>query len=113
MTTNFALKLLLIISIVLQSFTAVSATVEFHQLSEDHVHISHDIKYESSASIDNEREHDLGDCHEFGHCSGNHTSWILVRASFQNLSLDNSHIHDNFTFQPTRISNILYRPPKA
>jgi hypothetical protein len=110
---NIALKILLIISIVLQSFVAVSASMETHQLDVDHLQTIHDHEADHSPQLDSDNEHDIEDCHHCGHCSGNHTSWILVKAFAPNLSLNNSHNFNNLISLPLSISTRLYRPPIA
>ncbi len=113
MNTNIALKILLIISIVLQSFVAVSASMESHQLDVEHLQTIHDHDTDHSPQLDKDNEHDIEDCHHCGHCSGNHTSWILVKTFTPNLSLNHSHNFKKLTLMPLGISTRLYRPPIA
>ncbi|WP_286219632.1 hypothetical protein [Thalassotalea agarivorans] len=113
MNTNIALKILLIISIVLQSFVAVSTSMENHQLDVEHLQTIHDHETDHSPQLDKDNEHDIEDCHHCGHCSGNHTSWILVKAFTPNLSLNHSHNFNKITLLPLGISTRLYRPPIA
>lgn len=113
MNINVALKILLIISIVLQSFVAVSASTETHQLDVEHLQSIHDHEADHSPQLDSDNEHDIEDCHHCGHCSGNHTSWILVKAFTPNLSLNNSHNFDKLISLPLGTSTRLYRPPIA
>ena len=78
---NVALKILLVVSIVLQSLTAVvSATPENHQIDIEHLQIQHDHADDRNVSNDNvgDEQHNEKDCHHCGHCSGSHLSWILV-----------------------------------
>jgi hypothetical protein len=110
LNTNVALKILIIISIVLQSIVAVTATLETHQLDVEHLQTIHDHQTDHS---DNDKEHDVDDCHHCGHCSGNHISWILVEAFAPSLSLNHSHNFNKVTLRPLGISNRLYRPPIA
>jgi hypothetical protein len=66
--------MLLVISIVLQSLTAVaSSTSENHQIDIEHLQTQHD-------NVGDE-QHNEKDCHHCGHCSGSHLSWILVSNS--------------------------------
>ncbi|MCF2849847.1 hypothetical protein NH514_15265 [Pseudoalteromonas sp. ACER1] len=113
MNTNVLLKILLIISIVFQSFVAVSATLETHQLDVEHLQTIHDHEAEHSPQLDSDKEHDIEDCHHCGHCSGNHTSWILVKAFLPSLPLNHSHDFNKIIFLPLGISTRLYRPPTA
>lgn len=81
---NVALKILLVVSIVLQSLTAVvSATPENHQIDIEHLQIQHDHADDRNVSNDNvgDEQHNEKDCHHCGHCSGSHLSWILVSNS--------------------------------
>jgi hypothetical protein len=75
-----AFKLLLVLSIVLQSLTAVSATSQKHQIDFEHLQTQHDHQDDlkrSDVNLD-EEGHDVHDCHHCGHCSGSHLSWILT-----------------------------------
>ena len=74
--------MLLVVSIVLQSLTAVaSATSENHQFDLEHLQTQHDHESDSKAFDDNTDDsgHDIKDCHHCGHCSGSHLSWISVK----------------------------------
>ncbi|TRX57964.1 hypothetical protein [Thalassomonas sp. M1454] len=113
MNINIALKILLIISIALQSFVAVSASMETHQLDVEHLQTVHDHEKEHSPKLDNDNEHDMDDCHHCGHCSGNHTSWILLKAFAPSLSLNHSQNFNNLILLPLGISYRIYRPPIA
>ncbi|TAP35074.1 hypothetical protein EYR97_10410 [Alteromonas sp. KUL42] len=113
MNTKVAVKILLIISIVLQSLFAVSATMESHQLDVEHLQTVHDHQTDHSSKADNDKDHDMEDCHHCGHCSGNHTSWILTKVFASNLSLNHPHDFNRLTLSPLGISNRLYRPPIA
>ena len=78
---NVVLKMLLVVSIVLQSLTAVvSATSENHQIDIEHLQTQHDHADDRNALNDNtdDEQHDVKDCHHCGHCSGSHLSWILI-----------------------------------
>lgn len=111
MNTNVALKILLLISIALQSFIAVSASTETHQLDVEHLQIIHD--HGNDHVSQNDEGHDIDDCHHCGHCSGNHTYWIFVKAYTPNLSSNNSHNFQDLASSPLGVSNRLYRPPIA
>lgn len=81
---NVALKILLVVSIVLQSLTAVvSATPENHQIDIEHLQTQHDHADDRNVLNDNtdDEQHDVKDCHHCGHCCGSHLSWILVSNS--------------------------------
>ncbi|WP_133471314.1 hypothetical protein [Paraglaciecola marina] len=111
MNTNVAIKMLLIILIVLQSVVAVSATLETHQLDVEHLQSVHDHK--ADHLVQSDQEHDLDDCHHCGHCSGNHTNWIMATVFLLNLSLNHSQNFDKLTLSTLGISSKLYRPPIA
>ena len=113
MNTHVALKILLILSILLQSFVAVSATMETHQLDAEHLQTIHDHENDHTAQSKQapSEEHDIDDCHHCGHCSGNHTCWIILKAFSANLSLKNSHKFHPLALIPDGVSNRLYRPP--
>ena len=81
MNHNVVLKMLLVVTIVLQSLTAVaSSTSENHQIDIGHLQTQHDHADDRNALNDNadDEQHNESDCHHCGHCSGSHLSWILV-----------------------------------
>ena len=114
MFSNVAIKVLLIVSIVLQSLTAVaSATNENHQIDVEHIQVKHDHnsdQIESGKLLDAEG-HDVKDCHHCGHCSGSHLSWILVKgiSNLHELPTVNEFPYD--FIQPIQLSETISRPP--
>ena len=72
--------MLLVVSIVLQSLTAVaSATYDSYQIDIEHLQTQHDHNNDLAGLNDQaDGEHDIKDCHHCGHCSGSHLSWILT-----------------------------------
>ena len=74
-------SLVLIIVIVLQSFSAIADASETHQLDVNHLQTehSHSDDVNVSTDISSTTEHDIEDCHHCGHCSGSHLAWILVK----------------------------------
>lgn len=111
---NVALKFMLIISIVLQSFTAVaSATTDAHQVDFQHLQTVHDhaddiqlVKQDKAPG-----EHDIKDCHHCGHCSGSHLSWVLVK----NMEMSFNALHAKAPLfmieQPISFLDAIFRPP--
>ena len=75
------LSLLLVISIVLQSFLAVADAEKPHQINTQHLQTEHVHEYDHeslnrSLSDSPNGEHNTNDCHHCGHCQGSHTQWI-------------------------------------
>ncbi len=87
--------------------------METHQLDVEHLQTIHDHQTDHAPQLENDKEHDMDDCHHCGHCNGNHSSWILVKAFAANLSLHHSNNFNKLTLLPLGISNRLYRPPIA
>ena len=84
MNLSFALRIILVLSIVLQSISSIaSETSENHQIDIEHLQTQHDHADDRNALNDNadDDEHNEKDCHHCGHCSGSHLSWILVSNS--------------------------------
>lgn len=108
---NIAMKILILLSIVLQSFFAVSSNLDLHQLDVEHLQIVHN--HEANHSDLNVQEHDLDDCHHCGHCSGNHSSWIFVKTFTKIPFLTHSNTFFNIEILPLGIPKRLYRPPIA
>ena len=80
MNRNFAVKILLILAIVLQSFNAVSALLYAHQVDAQHLETVHDHASDTKSVIEDQvtdagdDDHNINDCHHCGHCSGSHFS---------------------------------------
>ncbi len=76
MNRNFAVKILLILAIVLQSFNAVSALLYAHQVDAQHLETVHDHASDKKSVAENQvtdaddDDHNINDCHHCGHCSG-------------------------------------------
>lgn len=111
--SKVALRILLILSIVLQSFIAVSATVDTHQLDVEHMQTTHDHAEDGqnqsdSTEIDN---HNIDDCHHCGHCSGSHLSWVVCKTFNSNINLIGKQQFHRLDFFPVGIATSIYRPP--
>jgi hypothetical protein len=106
--------MLLVISIVLQSLTAVaSSTSENHQIDIEHLQTQHDHADDRNALNDNlgEEQHSEKDCHHCGHCSGSHLPLILVSNSN---ALSKLKIYNKTPYQFDQTSTFLeaiHRPP--
>jgi len=110
-----ALKLLLIVSIVLQSITAVaSATSQSHQIDIEHIQTQHDHQSDFKIFDDNSDEkagHDIKDCHHCGHCSGSHLSWILIN-NINNSTKLFTYTNIPYQFNQTKeFLDAILRPP--
>lgn len=71
------LRLLLVVSIVLQSFIAVADVEKPHQVNAQHLQTIHSHDVDNIGHTDNlDSEHNIEDCHHCGHCQGTHTQWI-------------------------------------
>jgi hypothetical protein len=109
-----ALKLLLIVSIVLQSITAVaSATSQSHQIDIEHLQTQHDHSDDLSNNAEEigEDDHDIKDCHHCGHCSGSHLSWILISNSNSATKLYNNNLIPYQFDQTKEFLDAILRPP--
>ncbi|QBY05914.1 hypothetical protein E2K93_16770 [Thalassotalea sp. HSM 43] len=114
MNFTVALKILLVVSIVLQSFTTVvSATSQSHQVDVEHLQTQHDHQDDLNTFNDNTRDehHDVNDCHHCGHCSGTHMSWILVNNLISDIKLYNFNQPPYQFSQTDEILSIILRPP--
>ncbi|TYK66809.1 hypothetical protein [Colwellia echini] len=116
MNSTVALRIILVISIVIQSLTAVaSATSESHQIDIEHLQTQHDHANDRSHSNDNAtgEPHNEKDCHHCGHCSGSHLSTILVNDSN---SFDKLKVINKTPYQVEETNSFLeaiFRPPIA
>ena len=119
MNRNFAVKILLILAIVLQSFNAVSALLDAHQVDAQHLETVHDHASDTKIVAENQvtdvgdDDHNINDCHHCGHCSGSHFSWVLVKAYSPNIAFVNSGKILKEGASPFRTSGFIYRPPIA
>lgn len=105
--------MLLILSIVLQSFVAVSATVDTHQLDVEHMQTAHDHADDGKKHLNSPESvnHDIDDCHHCGHCSGSHISWVASKTFNSNIDLKGQHQFHRLDFFPTGVTTSIYRPP--
>ncbi len=81
---SFVLRILLVLSIVLQSISSIASSIsENHQIDIEHLQTQHDHADDRNVSNDNvgDEQHNEKDCHHCGHCSGSHLSWVLVSSS--------------------------------
>lgn len=85
--------------------------METHQLDVEHLQVIHDHETDHFSQLDIGNEHDIDDCHHCGHCSGKHTSWILIKALTPNLSLNHSDNFNKLILLPLGTSTRLDRPP--
>ena len=116
MNVTVVFKLLLVISIVLQSLSSVASTVSTdHQIDIEHLQTQHqhvnDVKT-ANGDVD-EAGHNIDDCHHCGHCSTSHLSWIF---STHITSTSNSYSVEKIPYQSTQTIEYLdsiQRPPIA
>lgn len=115
-TLNFGvvLKLLLIVSIALQSISSIaSATSQSHQIDFEHLQTQHDHSDDLSNNAEEigEDDHDIKDCHHCGHCSGSHLSWILIN-NINNSTKLFTYTNIPYQFDQTKeFLNAILRPP--
>ena len=115
-TLNFTVvfKLLLVISIVLQSLSsAASTTSSNHQVDIEHLQTQHEHKSDVKAFDGNvdEAGHNIDDCHHCGHCSTSHLSWIFFTHT---ASKPNTYSLERIPYQSTQTKEYLdtiRRPP--
>lgn len=115
MNFSVVLKMLLVVSIALQSLTSIaSATSENHQVDFKHLQTQHDHKDDLNSFNDKDAdEHDIKDCHHCGHCSGSHLSWFLtthLSASTSDKILSTNNPPYQFIHTKAFLAPIL-RPP--
>jgi hypothetical protein len=112
--SNVALKVLLVVSIVLQSLTAVaSATNENHQIDVEHIQVKHDHNSDHSESgklVDAEG-HDVNDCHHCGHCSASHSVWMIVKNAVKIFSINSFESSLYLVKHPSKYIETTFRPP--
>ncbi len=115
MYPNVALKMLLILSIVLQSFMAVSATMEVHLPDAEHIQTTHDHKsdHDNISELGVSEEHDFKDCHHCDHCNGSHASWFFGQSCMQSSPFFIVNFFVHTCLSPLKFSNLPYRPPIA
>lgn len=113
MNFTVVFKLLLVISIVLQSLPTVASTD--HQIDIEHLQTQHqhanDVKT-ANGDVD-EAGHNIDDCHHCGHCSTSHLSWIF---STYITSTPNTYSVEKIPYQSTQTKEYLdsiQRPPIA
>lgn len=107
-------KLLLVISIVLQSLSSVaSSTSADHKIDLEHLQTQHEHKSDVKSFDGNvdEEGHDIDDCHHCGHCSGSHLSWISVTHINSTHTLYNLNKIPYLFDQTKEYLDAIQRPP--
>ena len=107
--------------IVLQSFSAVANSLDFHvtdtqHLQHKHDHAEHDKRlFDINAQDirdDNRDRHNPADCHHCGHCDGSHVQWVSQHKINDNRNVAFSHNFDYIDAFIDAPINRLLRPPK-
>ena len=113
---NTWFRLLIVLSIALQSLVAVANSNDNHQVDSQHLKIQHSHETDNLSLIndDSQDKHDSQDCHHCGHCQGSHTQWFTSKKAIQIipvLIVSNQYFH---LIQPHKnFIEQLIRPPIA
>lgn len=111
MIKNSVVNIVLILMIVLQSFSTIAETSKTHQLDVQHLQTEHSHSDDASNSVAN--EHDTQDCHHCGHCSGSHLVWIFVKDVSSPLHLMSFDKTPYLNTTQKEFSEATLRPPIA
>ena len=115
MFDKFVVSIILVISIVIQSFTAIAAPSNDHQLDIQHIQSEHnhsdDLQLNNSSVI--QQEHNISDCHHCGHCTGTHLSWILVKSVITPISAVNIQFIPYQNSAYSEVFEASFRPPRS
>ena len=115
---QFFVSILIVISIVLQSFISVAAPIENHQVDIEHIQIEHhhvddqQLLQKSESSEANEN-HDISDCHHCNHCNGTHLSWMYIKHTTSDSILASRNVYQYVTEKPQDIFETSFKPPIA
>jgi hypothetical protein len=113
---NIWLSFLVVLSIALQSFTAVANVEQIHQVDIKHLQTqhSHDSDIDEFLNDASDNQHNSKDCHHCGHCQGSHSPWVMAKP------LDNfpsdilvSQLYFYLTHPNNRFIEDPIRPPIA
>jgi len=111
---------IMIMLILLQSFSAVAKVADIHIVDSEHIKTEHvhalddHIPSEqlTQASADND-QHNPADCHHCGHCNGSHVQFATHNYISRNLDFKSSQIFDYLKVVIEAPLSRLLRPPKS
>lgn len=113
MNNQFLINILLLLSIVLQSFVAIGSPTENHTIDIEHLKTTHHHSDDLTINniTDDAEQHDISDCHHCGHCSGTHLSLILVKYITNHTKLTSALAIPHQSTFPEDILETSFRPP--
>ena len=111
---------LTIMLILLQSFSAVANSLDFHATDPQHLQQEHQHSDDHvNGSVDDGKEdsiadhHNPADCHHCGHCNGTHIQWVGQHAKPNSVLALQTHQFHYLRAVINAPINQLLRPPKA
>ena len=104
-------SLLLVVSIVLQSFASIASPAENHQADLEHLQSVHIHDYDNFFQETDDAGHDIKDCHHCGHCSVSHTVWMMIKYSVNVFSVHSLESSFYLVESPSNYIKITFRPP--
>lgn len=111
---------IMIVLILLQSFSAVAKIANVHIVDSEHIKTEHvhalddHISSEqlAQASTDDD-QHNPADCHHCGHCNGSHVQFATHIYISRNLDFKSSQLFDYLKVVIEAPPSRLLRPPKS
>jgi len=112
---RFVVSVIIVISVILQSFISIAAPIENHQIDIEHIQTEH--HHVDDAQLmqksDSNEEHDISDCHHCNHCNGSHLSWMTIKNTSTQPIFTSSHVFQYLTVIHQDIFETSFRPPIA
>jgi len=112
---KFFVSILIVISIVLQSFASIGAPIENHQVDIEHIQTEHHHADDQQLlqKSDSNEDHDISDCHHCNHCNSSHLSWMYIKHTSSNSVLASRNVYQYVTVKPQNIFETSFKPPIA
>lgn len=111
MNNRLLLSILLLVSIVLQSFASSAASIENHQVDIEHLQSVHVHTNDNASEETDDAGHDIKDCHHCGHCSASHSVWMTVKNSVKIVTNNAIEISPFLVKSPSTFIETTIRPP--
>lgn len=111
---NILVNILIVAAIVLQSFSPIVFAQDFHQVDVEHLRVEHSHQDDRVFSLDNQnndKQHNIEDCHHCGHCAGTHLTYVVLQHNYSILESISQSILDSLKTLPKDYIDPAIRPP--
>lgn len=111
MNNKFFVTVVLVLSIVLQSFVASASSTESHSVDIEHIQTEHNHVDDINMNDIPEGGHDISDCHHCGHCSSSHLPWISAKSISNHTTFKSVQTISYQKLLSEDVFDVVFRPP--